>query len=147
MGSVTAAITASPVRRATFSASEIRPSSRARATVSSFCTTCGPKDDMVRLGDAAAAGDRDLAGPDQLDQAEGADHVLEGLDLVVGAGDLHRHAALRDVHGLAAEDLGELHHLGAGLAVLARDLEQRQLAGHRLDRLEVADLDHVYELV
>ena len=99
------------------------------------------------LRDAAAARHGDLAGADQLDQAERADHVLEGLDLVVGAGDLHGHAALRHVHGLAAEDLGELHHLGAGVAVLARDLEQRQLAGHRLLGLEVADLDHVDELV
>ena len=40
---------------------------------------------------------------DHLDQAEGADHVLEGLDLVVGPRDLHRHAAPRDVDHVPAK--------------------------------------------
>jgi hypothetical protein len=62
---------------------------------------------------AASSRYRDLARSDHLDQSEGAHHPLERLDLVVGAGHLDRHRALRDVHGLAAEDLGELHHLGA----------------------------------
>ena len=51
-----------------------------------------------------------------------------------------------DVDDLAAEDLGELHDLGAAVAV-GGDLEQRQLARDRLVGLEVADLDHVDELV
>jgi hypothetical protein len=41
---------------------------------------------------AAAARHGDLTGPDHLDQAEGPDHLLEGLDLVVGTGDLDGHA-------------------------------------------------------
>src|ERR1700755_3358441 len=65
------------------------------------------------LGTAAAAAHGDLAGADHLDQAEGPDHVLEGLDLVVGARDLDGHRAARHVHGLAAEDVRELHDLGA----------------------------------
>jgi hypothetical protein len=44
-------------------------------------------------GGAAAPRHGDLAGPDHLDQAEGPDHLLERLDLVVGAGDLDGHAA------------------------------------------------------
>src|SRR4029450_3582851 len=106
----------------------------------------GPRAQSCRSGDAAAARDGDFAGADQLDQAEWPNHALEGLDLVVCARDLHGHAALRNVHGLAAEDLGELHHLGAGVAVLARDLEQRQLPGNGLLGLEVEDLDTVAQL-
>src|SRR5690348_11429346 len=69
------------------------------------------------LGRAAAAGDRDLARPDHLDQPEGANQLLEGGDLVVGAGHLDRYRALRHVHGLAAEDVRVLHDLGARVAV------------------------------
>ena len=46
----------------------------------------------------------------------------------------------------AAEDLDELHDLGARGAV-GGDLEDRELAGDRLVRLEVADLEHVDQLV
>src|SRR6476659_2290368 len=99
------------------------------------------------LGCPAASGDRDLARSDHLDQAEGADQLFEGGDLAVRAGDLDGYRALRDVHGLAAEDVRVLHDLGAGVAVLARDLEQRQLAGDGVARLQVADLDHVHQLV
>src|SRR5687768_13291588 len=49
---------------------------------------------------AAPSRYRYLARSDHLDQPERTDHLLEGLDLVVGARDLHGHRALRDVHGL-----------------------------------------------
>ena len=47
---------------------------------------------------------------------------------------------------LRAEDLGELHDLGAALH-RSGDPEQRHLAGDRAVGLHVADLDHVDELV
>src|SRR3712207_8288110 len=53
----------------------------------------------------------------------------------------------RHVDHLAAEDLGDLHDLGALRAVVRRDLEQRQLAHDGLARLEVADLQDVDQLV
>src|SRR4051812_19942760 len=100
----------------------------------------------VASGFAAAAGDRDLPGSGHFDQPEGAHHALEGLDLVPRARDLDDHRAAGDVDDPAAEDLDHLHDLGAARAV-GGDLEQRQLPGHRVDRLEIADLDHVDELV
>src|SRR5262249_43199592 len=54
--------------------------------------------------------------------------------------------ARREVDDLAAEDRNHLHDLAARRGV-GRDLEQRELARDRLGRLEVADLDHVDELV
>ena len=86
-----------------------------------------------RSGLAAAARDRDLAGARHLDQAEGAHHALERLDLLPRAGDLDDHRALRDVDDLAAEDLDDLHDLAARGAV-GGDLEQRELARDRLGR-------------
>src|ERR1700735_496870 len=73
----------------------------------------------------AAAGDRDLAGAGHLDQTERANQPLERLDLVLGAGDLNDPRAPADVDDLRPEDLADLHHLGASVAV-GRDLEQRQ---------------------
>ena len=46
---------------------------------------------LVRSVSVAAASNRDLTRADHLDQAVGADHLLEGLDLVGRAGDLDRH--------------------------------------------------------
>src|SRR5215218_5367082 len=97
-------------------------------------------------GLAAAARDRDLARAGHLDQAERAHHALERLDLLPGARDLDDHGAAGDVDDLAAEDLHDLHDLAAARAV-GGDLEQRELARDGLRRLEVADLDHVDELV
>ena len=76
----------------------------------------------------------------------GADHPLEGLDLVGAARHLDRQRAPGDVDDLRPEDLGELHDLGAALD-RGGDLEQRHLAGDRLARLHVPDLDHVDQLV
>ena len=53
---------------------------------------------------------------------------------------------LRRVDDVAAEDLRELEDLAARRP-LGGDLEQRQLAGDRAGGLEVADLEHVDELV
>ena len=53
---------------------------------------------------------------------------------------------LRDVDDLAAEDLADLHDLRA-LRAVGGDLEERELAGDRVARLEVADLQDVDELV
>src|SRR5215204_5193696 len=97
-------------------------------------------------GLAAAAGDGDLARAGHLDEAERAHHALERLDFLPGARDLHDHGAARDVDDLAAEDLHDLHDLAAARAV-GGDLEQRELARDRVGRLEVADLDHVDQLV
>ena len=98
------------------------------------------------LGLAAPARDRDLARARHLDQPERAHHALEGLDLVPRPGDLDGHRAARDVDDLRAEDVDHLHDLGARGSVRG-DLEQRELAGDRLGRLEVADLDDVDQLV
>src|SRR6202030_1124702 len=106
----------------------IRPYGRSR--------TGGPWPGPLRL--AAATRDRDLARAHHLHQPERADHPLEGLDLVGGAGDLDDDRALRHVDDLAAEDLADLHDLGA-LVPVDGDLEQRQLARDRLGGLEVAD--------
>src|SRR3954452_3912421 len=100
----------------------------------------------LTLRGRAPARDGDLTRADHLDQPERPYRLLERLDLLVGAGDLNGDRALRHVDHLAAEDVRELHHLAARLAV-GGDLEQRELARHRLLRLEVADLDHVDELV
>src|SRR3954463_15273457 len=100
----------------------------------------------LHLGLAAPARDRDLARAHHLDQPERANHALEGLDLVGRAGDLHDDRALGDVDDLAAEDLADLHDLRA-LRAIDRDLEERELAGDRVARLEVADLQDVDELV
>src|SRR3954454_2921428 len=87
-----------------------------------------------------------LARADHFDQPVRADHPLEGLDLVGGAGDLDRHRPPRHVDDFRPEDLRELDDLGP---VLDRrgDLEEGHLAGDRLLRLHVADLQHVDELV
>ena len=53
---------------------------------------------------------------------------------------------LRHVDDLAAEDLRDLHDLGA-LGAVGGDLEQRELAGDGVARLEVADLQDVDQLV
>src|SRR3954447_26927320 len=95
---------------------------------------------------AASSGNRDLARAHHLDQAERPDHPLEGLDLVGRPGDLDDDRALRHVDDLAAEDLADLHDLRA-LRAVDGDLEERELAGDRVARLEVADLQDVDELV
>src|SRR3954451_21248320 len=97
-------------------------------------------------GLAPTSRDRDLARAHHLDHPERADHLLEGVDLVGRARDLHDQRLAGDVDDLAAEDLDRLEHLGA-LTAVGGDLEQRQLAGHGALGLEVADLDHVDELV
>src|SRR3954469_417265 len=97
-------------------------------------------------GLAPTSRDRDLARAHHLDHPERADHLLEGVDLVGRARDLHDQRLAGDVDDLAAEDLDRLEHLGA-LTAVGGDLEQRQLAGDRALGLEVADLDHVDELV
>src|SRR3954452_17262790 len=78
-------------------------------------------------GLAPTSRDRDLAGAHHLDHPEGTHHLLEGVDLVRGAGDLDDDRLARHVDDLAAEDLDGLKHLGALRAVGAY-LEQRQLA-------------------
>src|SRR3954451_2878903 len=99
-----------------------------------------------RSGLAPAARDRDLAGAHHLDHPERPDHLLEGVDLLRRAGDLDDERLARHVDDVAAEDLDDLEHLGA-LGPVGGDLEQRQLARDRSVGLEVADLDHVDELV
>ena len=73
-------------------------------------TSIGP---FAGLRLAAPARDRDLAGAHHLDQPERAHQRSKRLDLVVGAGDLDHDRAPADVDDLAAEDLGDLHHLTA----------------------------------
>ncbi len=64
-------------------------------------------------GLAATARDRDLAGAGHLDEPERPHQRLEGVHLVAGAGDLDHHRALGHVDHLGAEDLADLHDLGA----------------------------------
>src|SRR3954454_18991966 len=90
--------------------------------------------------------DRNLSRANYFNQAVGADHPLEGLDLVGGAGHLDRHRPPRHVDDFGPEDLGELDDLGAVLNC-GGDLEEGHLPRHRLFRLHVADLQHVDELV
>src|SRR3954447_6886485 len=97
-------------------------------------------------GLAPTARDRDLPRAHRLDHPERPDHLLEGVDLVRRAGDLDDQRLARHVDDLAPEDLHRLEHLGA-LGAVGGDLEQRQLASDRALGLEVADLDHVDELV
>ena len=68
------------------------------------------------------------------------------VDLVLRAGDLDRHRLARDVDDVRAEDLGELHDLGAALH-RSGDPEKRHLPRDRVVGLHVPDLDHVDELV
>jgi hypothetical protein len=81
-----------------------------------------------------------------LNKSERPHHALERLDLLVRSGDFHDHRSPLDVDDLAAKDLDDLHDLAARSGV-GGDLEQRHLARDRLLRLEVADLEHVDELV
>src|SRR3954454_18867307 len=105
-----------------------------------------PLSSALRRSLVVTTADRDLSRTDHFDQTVGADHALEGLDLVGRAGHLDRHRPSRDVDDFGPEDLGELDDLGP---VLDRggDLEQRHLPRHRLLRLHVADLEDVDQLV
>ena len=91
------------------------------------------------LGLAAAGRIAISPGSRHLDQPERPYRDLERVDLVTRPGDLDHDRALGDVDDLGAEDLADLHHLGTADAV-GGDLEDRQLAGERLLRLEIADL-------
>src|SRR5439155_25789120 len=90
--------------------------------------------------------DRDLTRAHHLDHPERADHLFERVDFVGRPGDLDDQGFPRHVDDLAAEDLDGLEHLGA-LRPVGGDLEQRQLASDGVVGLEIADLEHVDELV
>src|SRR3954447_2419267 len=109
-------------------ASTRRRSRRARVTaertlsrnrVQAAASSSGPADSppTADSGGRAPPRDGDLTRPDHLDQPERPDQLLERLDLLVDSGDLDRHRPLGHVDHLAAEDVRELHHLAAGLAV------------------------------
>ncbi|MBS0524627.1 MAG: hypothetical protein JSS04_13445 [Proteobacteria bacterium] len=75
----------------------------------------------------AAAGHADDAGAADIDQAEAAHQVDEGIDLVGVAGDLEHERIVLGVDHLGAEDVGQAQRLDALLAG-APDLHQRQFA-------------------
>src|SRR5688572_23291186 len=90
-------------------------------------------------GLGAPPGDGDLARLGHLDEPERAHEALEGLDLVRLPDDLDDDRAPGDVDHPGLEDLRELQDLRPRRGV-GGDLEDGELAGDRLLRLEVADL-------
>src|SRR5690606_5921982 len=70
----------------------------------------------------------------------------EGAELALVAGDLDHQGGRADVDDLRAEDVGDLHDLGARLGI-GGDLDQAELAGDVVAVLEVEDLDDVDQLV
>src|SRR5215216_5221734 len=99
------------------------------------------------VGDAfAAAGQGDPAGAGQLADAVGVEQLEHGLDLGRAAGGLDGQGVGADVDDLGPEHLGQLDDLVADRRV-GLDLDQDQLALHRLVVLELDDLEHVDQLV
>src|SRR5262249_50177659 len=77
---------------------------------------------------AGAAREHDLAGAHQLRDPERLQHPLQSVDLLRVAGALDNKGPLADIDDLGAEDVADLHDLGAALR-LGVDLDQGQLAG------------------
>src|SRR4029077_4120974 len=78
--------------------------------------------------------------------AEGADQLEEGVDLVLGAAHLEDHGVDADVGDLGPEDVDDLEQLTA-VTALGVDLDQDQLAFDDGILGDVADLGHLDQLV
>src|SRR5215211_4801879 len=99
------------------------------------------------VGDAlAAAGQGDPPGAGELADAVGVEQLKHGLDLGGAAGGLDGEGVGADVDDLGPEHLGQLDDLVADGRV-GLDLDQDQLALHRLVVLQLNDLEHVDQLV
>src|ERR1044071_1239527 len=89
--------------------------------------------------------DGDVAGARDVVDAEGAEHLDEGVHLLAVARSLDEHARVRDVHDLRAEDRDQAQDLLPPRARRGRDINQShlaldvRLAGH------VAHLAHACE--
>src|SRR5690606_32538146 len=92
---------------------------------------------LTQLGQHAGAG--------EFENAEGFDELEERGHLALVAGELDDDVALGDVDDLRAEDVADLHDLGAGGAG-GLDLHEHELADDGLALLEVHHIDHVDEL-
>ena len=90
---------------------------------------------------------RDLAGAHHLDQPVGADEPLERLDLLGRRRSPRSSASASSSRRRAPRKISANSRISVRACDLGRDLEQRQLAGDRPRRLQVADLQHVDELV
>src|SRR5450759_3138962 len=88
----------------------------------------------------------DRARAHDLEDAQRLQQLEERFELVVGADHAQRERAAIHVDDLGLEDLGDLQRLGAFVA-LAGDPHQQELGGDGVVGVEVADLDHVDELV
>ena len=92
--------------------------------------------------DPRAPGHHDGAGADHFLDAVVANERDERVDLGLGAGDLHDHRAVGQVHDPAARQLDEAQDLGP-VRLGGADLHERELVlDGRLGR-DVLDLEHV----
>src|SRR5215216_6673688 len=72
--------------------------------------------------------DGDVAAARDVVDAEGAEHLDEGVHLLSVARGLDEHARVRDVHDLRAEDRDQTQDLLTGRARRGRDIDERHLA-------------------
>ena len=92
-----------------------------------------------------APGHDDLAGADGFDDLELREHRDRGVHFEAVAGDQDDHRDGGEIHGLAAEMLGDLECLGAVLR-RALDLDQDHFLGHRVVRGVLEAVDDVDQL-
>src|SRR3990170_3742123 len=85
-----------------------------------------------------SAGDGDLAGPHDLPDAEGAQHLEERLHLPLAPRHLDRVAAGRHVDDPGAEDVDQPQHLGFPLPVGVH-LDEHEFP---VDRVDAGEVDH-----
>src|SRR5471032_206113 len=90
--------------------------------------------------------DRDFARAGEVENAKGLHEQDERRHLRFVAGDLDGEVLRLHVDDLGAEDVANLHHLGAGLRV-DLDLEQDQFTVNIFAFMKILHLDHINELV
>jgi hypothetical protein len=89
---------------------------------------------------------RDLSRARQFQHAEGFHQVEEFFHLAVVASDLDRQRFGLHVHDFGAENIRDLHHLGARLGIHA-NLHEHEFAVHIFFVAKVLHLDHVRQFV
>ena len=92
------------------------------------------------------AGQCDFARARDFLHAERIHQADEFLHLAFGAGDFNGDRFRLHVHDFGAENVRDLHHLGACLGV-HRHLDQHQLAVHVFALVEILHLDDIRQLV
>src|SRR5437868_9977588 len=100
----------------------------------------------ARCAAGGGAGEADPAGPSHLADPVRTDELLERVELLRLADDLEQDRVRPDVGDARAEGVGKREQLGAALRRRAHR-DQRELALDRVARLELADAQHVDELV